>query len=451
MKRVVAVCCCQHGKLTPYHIYSFNKHDTYHPLHSSRIGEQESKAIKHVHQLGLLAHKLNRTLILPPMWKSRFGTCYRNPFSYYYHEEALSRFGIPSVTFEAFQLWSSRRFSPPQARIYDILSSPTTESQQARLSYASVTQSRDIPSFSKHNHCLSDKAPRTSFKAPAVIIGPLKTRWHLNVEETNGLASDIIETLGADKYDVMAISWELRHPLFPVSADVHLQYAPRWTDLVHTISRDIGPFIAVHWRMETVPFSQNQMPSCAMDLISTIKWILNLHRKSSISGTEDALTFDIATVYLATDYPLEGTDSTSIPHSGTFKDVRDEHHDALRVVREAFQEGGALSTLSLTSLHTVLLKYRKRENALLHNMDSGLMGILDKTIAMRADWFVSGSRVCSRQRYVANDGFCYYELGLNSHVFFSSFTEQIISTRRQLAADGEGLRNIVDYFGVEEA
>jgi len=50
--------------------------------------------MQHLHQLGLLARALNRTLVLPNVNKARFGTCRRNPFEFYYEADTLQRLGI---------------------------------------------------------------------------------------------------------------------------------------------------------------------------------------------------------------------------------------------------------------------------------------------------------------------------------------------------------------------
>lgn len=355
-----------------------------------RIGEQESKGSRHVYQIGLLANQLNRTLVLPPMWKSRFGTCYRNPFSYYYHEKALSRFGVPSLTFEAFQLWTLRRFTPPRARVVEILSIISEYEQPYLVPHASVISTANPPT-GKHNHCLAEKAARTVFTTPALSICPADPGWHTGAAQTKDVADAIVQRLAEDTNDVMAITWDLRYPLFPVSADAHLEYAPRWTEFAVSLSNNISPFIAVHWRMETVP--ANHMPACALALVSTINSILHLSWQNSISGS-DEVSSDITTVYLATDYPLEGPDAT--PHSGTFKDVNDEHHAAIRVLKDAFATGGDLASLKLTSLRGEMMG--RRDNVPFDGMDSGLMGILDKEVAIHADVFLAGHKSCSRPR-----------------------------------------------------
>jgi hypothetical protein len=358
-----------------------------------RIGEQESKAIRHMQQLGLLAQKLNRTLVLPPMWKSRFSTCYRNPFIYYYDRDAFTRLGVVSETFEAFQLWISRRFSRPSSRTYDILPWSAEKKPSPQFEYATVSESADHISKGKRHHCLGHKTPRITFVSTAITIQAIIPKWHLDPSDTTGLANDIITVLQQETSSIIAMTWELRHPLFHVPEDLQVEYARQWTGLAQSISRRISPFIAVHWRMETVP--AHHMQACASGLVSTVNSLFHLRRKNSFTDAANS-PGDTITVYLATDYPLES--STSTAHSGTFKDLHERHHSAIRSFVDAFAQSGTLAPLRLTSLAREVRGYEDRLGIRLEDMDSGLMGILDKLIAMRSDWFVAGTRFCSRQR-----------------------------------------------------
>lgn len=357
-----------------------------------RIGEQESKAIRHVQQLGLLAQKLNRTLVLPPMWKSRFGTCYRNSFNYYYDRDAFSRLGVVSETFEAFQLWISRRFSRPSSRIYDVLPRNAENNPSSQFEYAAVSESADHISKRKRHHCLGDKTPRLAIALTTNTIRAIMPKWHLDPRDTAGLANDIVTILQQETTSVIAMTWELRHPLFHVPEDLQVEYARQWTGLAQSISRRISPFIAVHWRMETVP--AHHMQACASGLVSTVNSIFHLRHKNSFTDAFNSPS-DAVTVYLATDYPLES--STAGAHSGTFKDLQEHHHIAIRSFMDAFAPSGALAPLRLTSLAGEI-SGEDRHGLRLEDMDSGLIGILDKLIAMRSGWFVAGTTFCSRQR-----------------------------------------------------
>lgn len=358
-------------------------------LHLLRIGEQESKAIRHVEQLGLLAQKLNLTLVLPPMWKSRFSTCRPNPFTYYYERDVFAHHGIVSVTFEDFQQWTSRRFSKPSSRIYDILPWNDENKPRPQSGHTAISESVDHISKGKRQHCLRRRTPRLTFTSTAITIQATVPRWYLNRNDAAGLANDIIMILQREARNIIAVTWELRHPLFPVSAEFPIEYARQWTALAESVSSKISPFIAIHWRMETVP--THHMRACASSLVSTIKSIYHLSRHKSLADTTNSIA-----VYLATDYPLESSDAPA--HSGTFRDLDEHHHAAVRYVVDAFSAGGELAALRLTSLAREVSANEDTYGIRFEDMDSGLRGILDKLIVIRSNWFVAGAKVCSRQR-----------------------------------------------------
>lgn len=333
------------------------------------------------------------------MWKSRFGTCYRNPFNYYYREEALARYEIPSITFELFQSWTTLRFTRPTARLHEILTTAPERTPLRVLQHTTVSEAGENGSKGRRNNCLNEKAPRMIFNAPALTIQPLDSKWHLKNDGGSGLANDLVTLLKQESREVIAITWELRYPLYPVSMNLHLDYAPRWIELAQLMAKGISPFIAVHWRMETAPV--HHMRACASELVSTINSMLHLNSRTSFGGTENlpSKIQEINTVYLATDYPLEG--NVAAPHSGTFKDVGPAHHDAINIFKSAFAASGELSSLKLTSLSGAIREYSHKSSIRYEDMDSGLIAILDKMVAIRANRFLSGTKECSRQRYAS--------------------------------------------------
>jgi len=218
--------------------------------------------------------------------------------------------------------------------------------------------------------------------------------WFRDPSETAGLANDIMTVLGRETSNIISVIWELRHPIFPELADLrNIEYARRWTELARSISRDTTPFIAIHWRMETAPV--HHMLACAEGLVSTVNSIYRLSRGNSLTIDANAPSDAIA-VYLATDYPLENP--TAAAHSGTFRDLHENHHAAIRSLMDAFSSDGALAPLRLTSLAQEIKASEERHGMRLEDMDSGLKGILDKLIAMQSNWFIAGTRSCSRLR-----------------------------------------------------
>ncbi|KAF8318385.1 hypothetical protein DL93DRAFT_2164995 [Clavulina sp. PMI_390] len=394
-----------------------------------RIGEQESKAIQHVFQLGLLAHKLNRTLVLPPMWKSRFGTCYRNPFEFYYQEEAFRYHDIPFISFEAFQEWTSQRATRPTGRAFHILSPAISDNELTTLQLTNYSAAFYGTPKLLRNTCLLEKTPRLQLdESLSTIIQPFDPKWYIKPGAALGLSHDIIALFAKESREVLTVTWELRYPVLPVPPGLHVEYSLRWIDLAQVIASSISPFIAVHWRMETVPVEH--MPACASGLVSSIQSLEHAGSSRTSHGA-DKIVFEIspaATVYLATDYPLRSPGA--LAHSGTFKHVSELHHVAMRLLEAAFKDGGPLFGHKLTSLADELGRQDSGSLISYDESDPGLRAILDKLVAIRADWFLGGMKDCSRQ---------------------SSFTDQIISTRSRVIQEHEqqkyySLKNIVDYF-----
>ncbi|KAJ2914840.1 hypothetical protein MD484_g5585, partial [Candolleomyces efflorescens] len=227
------------------------------------------------------------------------------------------------------------------------------------------------------------------------------------------------------------------------------------------------PYIAIHWRMETVPLSA--LEDCAYALIDTLSNILaeiELERELDEEGeaeaeveeddeTEKEVTDEQAQrkskqkpktkIWFASDYPyplrlspLSSSSSSKpplLPKSGTFKTFNVQHENAIQILKSAFEspmrsdelgnweleaegdrmvEGGELAEWAeLVDISSSSSSSSIQMNATTTSgpwgdpttvsellQDTGVLGILDKLIVMQADWFVSGSRRCSRQRYV---------------------------------------------------
>ncbi|KAF8339818.1 uncharacterized protein EI90DRAFT_3037868 [Cantharellus anzutake] len=376
------------------------------------IAEQESKASQHLYQLALLSQQLNRTLVLPNMWKSRFGTCNRNPFEYYYDIGFFTRSKINTATFESFKEWAADRATPPVMCSFSIESEPAHEVPDMAQGVFLVTPNQS--SVARRRNCLERLDRRGEISKPPIIVYPTRSRWHIDSISQSEYTQGLISTLSAyHDVDVIALSWEVKHPIFSSSVPIYLEYAPRWIDLARSLSKRLSPFIAVHWRMETL--DPKGLPACAprlIDLLSSIK------QQSNNEGTSHR----IQNVYLATDYPLE---PNSRPHSGTFHYVTEDHHLAMRIFKGAFERGGSLQDLTLGSFakHSDVL-HAIGESVDGWDADLGLLGILDKSVAMNAEYFVSGGAGCGRA---------------------SSFTAQIIQERAKKRKE-LGLKNVIDIF-----
>lgn len=222
----------------------------------------------------------------------------------------------------------------------------------------------------------------------------------------------------------------------------HFPYADTWTTLAERLAESLGPSIAVHWRTETL--ASGSLVPCAASLLVALGQLAKEYP-------------EIKTVYLATDYPF---DDPLVAHSGTFsKVVTEQHHTAFRALLKGW--GKDLKGLRLTSfereqklglpwlpegLQSVLANTttgvvgapseggeavvgetevtEAGAPAGLEDLDAGLMGIIDKAIAMRAEVFLTGYAGVGKE-------------AAGSCAKVSSFTEQIIAAREKRRAAEE--------------
>lgn len=464
-------------------------------------GEQETKAQQHLYQLGLLALALNRTLVLPNVSKSRLGTCYRNPFAFYYAESSLSDLGIRTISQADFVAWTQQRDPPPSAQVVTMANAKVGYPQGA-VEIDSASDPTLVPSKPNRNLCL--RAPRTRLDfaghSPLAMYPP--EGYHKSEAGRLGFGESVINTLRSHEVgsrssrasasrhaayslpDVLAFNYELRFPIMSpsVAADFspspdtpaplpfsHFPYAEVWTSLADVVAARLSPFVAIHWRTETL--TPSNLAPCAASLVTKLAALKRAHPS-------------LRHVYLATDYPIEQLDPALAPsvdagvqvaHSGTFaKSVTEQHHAAMRRFLREFSRtlgrggGGGLelTTFSkeqaalagrsddgdgalppllaaqLANLTSPLLTASSSSSSpdasappspapllSLGTLDSGLYGILDKLVASRAELFLTGVPGAGSSTV----GAC---------AKLSSFTTQLVGAREALVevqrGDAEG-------------
>jgi hypothetical protein len=429
-----------------------------------RIAEQESKARLHFLQILELAGSLNRIVVLPNVGKSRMGVCYRWNFDKYYDAEALrTRLDdgrIRVIDMETFRLWVATRPIKPNAQTISINFKPLASLSSSETLFfengitVKVEQDQD-PSDPRHIRCLNLKFPRLGLQAYLPLsIHPSKSlkskpfgtrivdalsredvqissfrdgdaaqvdiiddgRPSLEEEENDqGEEQDYLGHLSDP--EVLILNYDLRHPAFATSkiSPPPLPYARNLTTLATNLLAPFEPadYLVIHWRMETVP--PNILARCAHSLVRTLVGLLQAQ------DVEDDVTSNYKTVWFASDYPYPisrplpsntnryQTQGDGGSKSGTFRGVGRQHEEAIEILRDAFDEGGALEGTKITGLAEELAKARAAtaedgktgvaiEGEL--NDDSGILGILDKIVAMKAGLFVSGGKGCGRVRCV---------------------------------------------------
>ncbi|KII85240.1 hypothetical protein PLICRDRAFT_336854 [Plicaturopsis crispa FD-325 SS-3] len=432
-----------------------------------RVGEQESKARLHLAELAQLAQALGRTLVLPNVGKSRIGACYRWDFGAYYDVDTLAQ-DVQQLSenqnimrLDEFKSWTATRLDKATAQVVVIdTKGPASDTLSRNATSVSsgvvnmVVDHEQDAVESKLARCAPGKFPRLDFSAyaPVFVYPPggdsrvenfgmslVDSMTTLDNEDTALRGrSDPLSSLDASPLsntvaDVLLVDWDLRHPVFvqptPPQTPLALAYSPKLLRLAENLAAPLGPYLVVHWRMETIP--PDALPHCAAALIDTLVSLLS-------TGTE------VRTVWFASDYPQPITrprfeaDTTQFPvGSGTFKDFTPEHEEAIDALRAAFASGGPLEGARLTGLAEEMARLKRAASSEWFRVDEellqdpGVLGILDKVVATRAALFVSGAKGCGRA---------------------SSFTRQIVYTRDDMIGKGvgepeQGPRNLVELFG----
>jgi len=176
--------------------------------------------------------------------------------------------------------------------------------------------------------------------------------------------------------------------------------------------------------MESV--SPEALPTCAENLVSTLHDILNNDKEAIGSG--------ISHIWFATDVPFipdpSNKSAVSTENGGGSVNLTEDHIQALQILRDAFSSkyGGLLSRFKLTRLGDELARMKRdgeeiddlvdgnnRQEEVLD--DSGVLGILDKLVAMRSAIFLSGGNGCGPVRYIL----CTLESSFADTRFFSGY------------------------------
>ncbi|KAI7897388.1 uncharacterized protein EV154DRAFT_409994 [Mucor mucedo] len=388
------------------------------------VVEQETRAQMHLRNFAFTAGIINRTLVLPNVANSRIGACKEYDFEYYYDiqwaKDNAEHFKY--ITMQEFIDWLDERKShgvPANDQImtiHDILLHPNPK--------PTITEP----------HCLSEYTmPKSKYdKVMSWDIYSskiLRTGENQLVQFLQGPEKENVNT------EVLHISLNKGNPFshHPLANDP-IPYSPQLRTLADKTAQSMSPYVAVHWRMETVRRSAN-LVHCSEHLIDTLQ--MNPIYKNH-------------TVFLLTDYPhrfteeqqlsaINGTASAEelkewvVSTSDTFRPdkIKSNNHLAIRYLYThrpfTLFETIANSThdhevnnWTVLPIPIELQKLSTNENQT-GLYDTGWVGILDKLMAIRSNHFFAGkSGVCARK---------------------STFTKQIMDERSALS-----LGNI-HYFG----
>lgn len=168
-------------------------------------------------------------------------------------------------------------------------------------------------------------------------------------------------------------------------ANVPLPYSQNLVKMADEISSQLKPFMAIHWRMERLEPVSNLIP-CAANLIEKIHQI------------DSNATHKHPNVFLLTDYPHLLNATNARPESTSFlpTDLKPEHHHAIRELYTHLN-------ITLTSSHDQPIPYHQLPSSNWNILpidtqeDRSILGIIDKLIAIRAQWFLAGKPgVCAK-------------------------------------------------------
>ncbi|ORY57100.1 hypothetical protein BCR35DRAFT_335344 [Leucosporidium creatinivorum] len=416
-----------------------------------RIGEQETKAQQHLYQLGLLARSLDRILVLPRSRKSRFGACLLHPFDHYYEDDALEKLGISTVLQWEWEEWSAKR----REREVQLVRFATAKDGMEGMSGMKMGEKEREDAWGKMM-CMREQAVSLGDRRIDIQVS---TKPWTSPERRDDFARLVMAGLAEEKHQsTLIVDYNLRYPFLAPSivtsapAPLPFSFFPlqsHYTKLASSLTSQLGSFIAIHWRIETLPL--DRLPACASSLVDHL---VQLKRSNP----------SLSTVYLATDYPIDslisGRHAGNEAHSGTFtKSLSSGHEKTMRRFLKQFDSAAKEVGLSLTTFAREAEKLGRDvgsdlelladtanppsplQNSTLATLlrDSATSSIVDLLIAQQADVFLAGLPTNARTS----------TRGCGKA---SSFTTRIVDARRERGSSAEspkGEEFAVKYFEVE--
>ncbi|KAI9484390.1 hypothetical protein BDB00DRAFT_792912 [Zychaea mexicana] len=366
------------------------------------IMEQESKAQMHFRQLAFMAGMLNRTIVLPNVGGSRLGACLEHDFTFYYskawaHDNAEH---FSHISLDKFSAWVKERKAvgfPSTSQTFHVhLSADHKQIGETNNCFAPLMDSTGWPDKSIYLHDSGNVRRRKKYQK---IFYDFFTE-----KEEHRVDSD-------NAPEVMSVYYDRRFPFIqhPASEEP-IPYNERITNMADELATSLSPYLAVHWRTERAEPAE-ALVGCAESLGELIK------DRSGQLGLTTQPTF-----FLLTDYPhifdpsfvdqavkdnttdtLKKTEGEAgfVPASASFSpdSLTIYHHRAIHYLYSNFQ----VTVTSLESDMTDTTKSPANWTVLpvskdLANHDSGVLGIIDKLMAIRADLFIAGKPgVCARR------------------------------------------------------
>ncbi|KAI9484224.1 MAG: hypothetical protein EXX96DRAFT_617168 [Benjaminiella poitrasii] len=415
------------------------------------ITEQESKAQLHFRQLAFLAGKLDRIIVLPNVYNSHLGSCLSHPFRFYYDhswlDEMENKGHFKYITMDEFKAWLlERHYAGAIPTGQEIHLQGTRKSRLLERVTNCFRPSFDFSGRPIVKYKVLDHHNQYDLNITDIMMNLLgdKARAYEYFDDGGHLFSTVNDDYSIGDYgivneksatdstrpsppvDVINLFYDRRYKFIEDSdADVPLPYSQRWVDVANKISSHLKPYIAIHWRMERLEPVSNLLP-CAQDLLDKMDMLVEA------SSQKNDTFYKSPNVFLLTDYPHLLTATGAKPESNSFnaRQLRPEHHEAIQYLYTH-------SNITLTSVNTDDIPYDELPEKNWHILpvdatstdidktdlpaDRSVLGIVDKLVAMNAQWFFAGRPgVCAKS---------------------SSFTGRI--SRSRLNAFKNGDKNII--------
>lgn len=401
-------------------------------------GEQESRAQLHLIQLAHLSVALNRALVVPRAYSSRFASCGHQSFDFFYSAppflQEVERLGGNAVVQRDFERWleeQNERRSAQRVRLQ-------VEGQYGATRTGGLLE-LDPDAAAEGQSCLPEAKLDFDGRERLWAVEPLHGT-------NSSLVNSLIDLDQSISSDILLMDYNLRtslfHPKNPVDIDAAFQYQHEWHDLASRILDAAGPAVGVHWRTESI--EPATLESCGGGLVDALL---------ALKAGNPA----IQTVYIATDYPLETLPGapSSAAHEGRL-DEDDEpvaHSDTLtRFLTTAHRE--AMSSFlhafeTLAAPHGIqLATYRSLVHSLSSSFPPSLASwasnpaapaIVSQLVLRQTDYFLAGLPDTRRTKAE----------GKTACARNSNWTNRVVRARNRTWDEQHGGQEVITHDGAE--
>ncbi|KAL7327852.1 hypothetical protein PS15p_206220 [Mucor circinelloides] len=397
----------------------------------------ESKAQLHFRQLAFLAGKIDRTIVLPNVYNSHMGSCLPHPFSFYYDLKWLddNKKHFNYITMEDFKAWLlERHYAGVIPSGQEIYMQGSRKSRLLKNIKNCFSDSFDFSGRPTVSYQLQDHQKQRHINITDIMVDLFSDRARQHeyldgtIQSLPGAAKNFKVHTGSPPVDVINLFYDRRYKFInDHDAQAPLPYSQRWVEAANHISNQLKPYMAIHWRMERLEPVSNLLP-CAKDLIDKVHQL-----------TLDSNEQKYPNVFLLTDYPHLINATGARPESNSFRvnELKNEHHQAIEYLYQHLN-------ISLTSVDNNKIPYNELPTENWHILpidassddsllpaDRSILGIVDKLVAMNAQWFFAGRPgVCAKS---------------------SSFTGRISNSRIQAFKHGdENIKMPVKTFDMKK-